>query len=199
MSSEDKKQEEKKEEQKEQKKEQKGKREPKEKKEVKPKEKKKQAEKFDYNSLPVPEYVEHRKKIWEEVKKENEEERAKKGGKSIKVNLPDGKVVEGKSFETTPLDIAKSISQGLANAVVVAKVNEELWDLFRPLESDCSLKLLKFEDAEGKKVFWHSSSHILGQAMERIYGGYLCSGPPLEDGGFYYDMAMKKDANGEEM
>ena len=68
----------------------------------------------------------------------------------------------------------------------------------RPLESDCELKLIKFEDEEGKQVFWHSSSHILGQAMERIYGGYLCSGPPLETGGFYYDMAIK-DKEGNDM
>lgn len=71
--------------------------------------------------------------------------------------------------------------------MVVAKVNGELWDLDRPLEGDSSLKLLKFEDEEGEYVFRHSSAHMLGEAMERCYGGCLCYGPPV-DGGFYYDM-----------
>ena len=78
-------------------------------------------------------------------------------------------------------------SQGLADNTVIAKVNGELWDLDRPLEEDCELKLLKFDDPEGQYVFWHSSAHILGEAMERHYGGHLCYGPPIENG-FYYDM-----------
>eukprot|EP01091_Cochliopodium_minus_P019519 TRINITY_DN822_c0_g1_i1.p1 TRINITY_DN822_c0_g1~~TRINITY_DN822_c0_g1_i1.p1 ORF type:complete len:705 (-),score=234.88 TRINITY_DN822_c0_g1_i1:88-2202(-) len=164
----------------------------------KPKSIKVQAPKFDYNSLPKPEYIEHRIKIWEEVKKLNEEEKLKKQGKDIKITLPDGKIFDGKSYITTPMDVAKSISQGLANVVIISKVNDVLWDLNRPFEEDSSLKLLKFEDEEGKKVFWHSSAHILGQALERIYGGYLCSGPPIETGGFYYDMAIK-DKEGKDV
>ena len=74
---------------------------------------------------------------------------------------------------------------------MVAKVNEELWDLDRPLEGDASLKLLKFTDDEGRYVFWHSSAHILGEAMERRYGGCLCYGPPVDEG-FYYDMHMEE-------
>ena len=77
---------------------------------------------FNYNALPVPDYVQHRIKIWDEVKKMNEEERSKNKGKAIKIKLPDGRVVDGESFITTPLDVAKSISQGLANVVVVSKV-----------------------------------------------------------------------------
>jgi len=69
----------------------------------------------------------------------------------------------------------------------VAKVNGQVWDLDRPFEESASLQLLKFSDEEGKQVFWHSSAHILGEAMERIYGGNLCYGPPIADG-FYYDM-----------
>ena len=85
-----------------------------------------------------------------------------------------------------------------------------MWDLERPLEGDCSLEFLKFDDEEGikyyvccgyncdivynvtigKQVFWHSSSHILGEAMERQYGGCLCYGPPIENG-FYYDMFLE--------
>lgn len=78
-------------------------------------------------------------------------------------------------------------SQGLADSVVIAKVNKELWDMDRPLEFSCNLKLLKFDDEEAQQVFWHSTAHIMGEAMERLYGGWLCYGPPI-DGGFYYDM-----------
>ncbi len=106
---------------------------------------------------------------------------------SIAVTLPDGKKVEGLAWETTPYSVAAGISKGLADNCVVAKVDGEVWDLDRPLESDCSLQLLKFDDDEGKAVFWHSSAHILGEAMERVYGGHLCYGPPIESG-FYYDM-----------
>ena len=88
---------------------------------------------------------------------------------------------------STPAILA--CSQGLADNTVIAKVNGELWDLDRPLEEDCELKLLKFDDPEGEYVFWHSSAHILGEAMERHYGGHLCYGPPVENG-FYYDMWM---------
>ena len=76
----------------------------------------------------------------------------------------------------------------LADSCVVAKVNGEVWDLDRPFESECKLELIKFDDDEGKAVFWHSSAHVLGEAMERCYGGNLCYGPPIEEG-FYYDMA----------
>lgn len=80
-------------------------------------------------------------------------------------------------------------SQGLADNAVISKVNGVLWDLDRPLEDDCKLELLKFDDPEATAVFWHSSAHILGEAMERVYGGCLCYGPPIESG-FYYDMYL---------
>ena len=73
---------------------------------------------------------------------------------------------------------------------MVAKVNGELWDLDRPFESDAKLELIKFDDDEGKAVFWHSSAHVLGEAMERCYGCNLCYGPPIDEG-FYYDMASE--------
>jgi threonyl-tRNA synthetase len=65
--------------------------------------------------------------------------------------------------------------------------DDEEWDLGRPFEKSCKLKRIKFDDDDGKKVFWHSSAHILGEAMERVYAGHLCYGPPIEEG-FYYDM-----------
>ncbi|EDO31194.1 predicted protein, partial [Nematostella vectensis] len=67
----------------------------------------------------------------------------------IKITLPDGKEIEGLSWKTTPYEIACSISQGLADNTVIAKVNGEVWDLDRVLEGDCSLQLLKFDDDEG--------------------------------------------------
>lgn len=75
----------------------------------------------------------------------------------------------------------------MADSVVVAKVNGELFDLDRPLEGDCRLQLVKFDEDEGQAVFWHSTAHVLGESMERYYGGHLCYGPPIENG-FYYDM-----------
>uniref|UniRef100_A0A8C8GQX8 threonine--tRNA ligase n=1 Tax=Oncorhynchus tshawytscha TaxID=74940 RepID=A0A8C8GQX8_ONCTS len=112
--------------------------------------------------------------------------------KSIKVTLPDGKVVEAESWKTTPYQVAAGISQGLADATVIAKVNSSVWDLDRPLEENCSLQLLKFDDDEAKAVYWHSSAHIMGEAMERVYGGCLCYGPPIENG-FYYDMFLDQE------
>merc|ERR1719450_1208019 len=69
------------------------------------------------------------------------------------------------------------------------KEEEYLWDMNRPLISDCLIVFEKFDSPEGKMVFWHSSAHILGQAMERNYGAYLTFGPPVQDG-FYYDAYM---------
>lgn len=71
--------------------------------------------------------------------------------------------------------------------------SETLWDLERPLEKSARLELLPFDDPEGKKVFWHSSAHILGEASERRFGCDLCIGPPIEDG-FYYEMALPEKA-----
>lgn len=136
---------------------------------------------------PLPDYIATRQALWEKLKKQYDEELAQKPRQPIKITLPDGKVVDGQSWETTPYAVARTISQGLADATVISKINNELWDLDRPLEEDCSLQLIKFDDPEGQAVFWHSSAHILGECMETAYGGHLCYGPPIENG-FYYDM-----------
>jgi threonyl-tRNA synthetase len=107
----------------------------------------------------------------------------------ITVTLPDSSTHIVKSYETTPLQIALSISKSLANDIVIAKVNGELWDLGRPLELSCTLKFLKFDEEEGKAVYWHSSAHVLGEAAELYYGCLLSHGPPTSEG-FFYDMAM---------
>uniref|UniRef100_A0AAR2IUR1 threonine--tRNA ligase n=1 Tax=Pygocentrus nattereri TaxID=42514 RepID=A0AAR2IUR1_PYGNA len=144
---------------------------------------------------PPPQYIEERLVLYNKLKAEHDAlmaERAEKDSKPIKITLPDGKVVDGESWKTTPYQIACGISQGLADNTVIAKVNNAVWDLDRPLEGDCSLQLLKFDDEEAQAVYWHSSAHIMGEAMERIFGGCLCYGPPIESG-FYYDMYLENE------
>lgn len=138
---------------------------------------------------PLPEYINARLKLWDQLKIKYNEELLSKPHNPIKITLPDGKVVDGISWQTTAYDVAKGISQGLADNAVISKVNGVLWDLDRPLEVDSKLELLKFDNPEAQAVFWHSSAHILGEALERLYGGCLCYGPPI-DNGFYYDMYL---------
>ena len=104
-------------------------------------------------------------------------------------------MVDGIAGKTTPLDIAASISKKLRDETVVAKVNGQLVNCWRPLEGDAHLELLNVDSEEGRKVFWHSSAHILGQALERKYGIKLCVGPPAKDGDkyhFFYEGRMPR-------
>ncbi|MFA9210806.1 MAG: threonine--tRNA ligase [Moraxellaceae bacterium] len=105
----------------------------------------------------------------------------------IHVTLPDGSV---KQFEkgTSSLAVAASISEGLARNVLAAKVNGEVMDANRPLTTDCTLQLLTWNDAEGKSTMWHSSAHLMAEALEAIYPGVkLAIGPPIAHG-YYYDV-----------
>ncbi|XP_061567016.1 threonine--tRNA ligase 1, cytoplasmic [Cololabis saira] len=140
---------------------------------------------------PWPGYIPQRLSLYEELKKESDALLAGKAAasKAITVELPDGRRVPGKSWVTTPYQLACDISQGLADNAVISRVDGELWDLDRPLEKDCSLQILRFDNEDAQAVYWHSSAHILGEAMERYYGGCLCYGPPIENG-FYYDMFL---------
>ncbi|KAI9697851.1 MAG: threonyl-tRNA synthetase [Bogoriella megaspora] len=138
---------------------------------------------------PRPEYLDHRLKIFDAVKAKQDEELAKKPREPINVTLDNGRMEVGESWVTTPASIARSISKSLFERTVIARVDGNLWDLNRPLEGNCRLELLDFEHPEGKKVFWHSSAHVLGEASERRFGCDLCNGPPI-DSGFYYDMAL---------
>ncbi|XP_029094831.1 threonine--tRNA ligase 2, cytoplasmic [Monodon monoceros] len=145
-----------------------------------------------------PNFVKERLKLFEILKKDHQLLLAiyeKKGNTSnvITVRVADGKTVEGEAWKTTPYQVAAEISQELAESTVIAKVNGELWDLDRPLEGDSTLELLMFEDKEAQAVYWHSSAHVLGEALELYYGGLLCCGPPT-DCGFYYDMFLKDRA-----
>jgi threonyl-tRNA synthetase len=107
----------------------------------------------------------------------------------IKITLPDGAV---KEFEkgTTALQVAKSISEGLARKVLAAQVNGQVWDATRPINEDASLKLLTWSDTAGKSTFWHSSAHLMAEAVEDMFPGVkFWVGPPL-DNGYYYDMDL---------
>ena len=105
----------------------------------------------------------------------------------IYITLPDGSVRE---FEkgTTALDVAKSISEGLARNVLSARVNGEVIDATRPIFENCELTLLTWNDTDGKKTMWHSSAHLMAEALEELYPGMKFGiGPPIENG-FYYDV-----------
>tara|TARA_Y100000589_G_C27197827_1_gene647808 strand:+ start:755 stop:2698 length:1944 start_codon:yes stop_codon:yes gene_type:complete len=105
----------------------------------------------------------------------------------IQITLPDGatrKVEKG----TTGMDIAKSISEGLARNVLGCQLDGEVWDANRPIEKDCEFKLLTWNDELGKEIMWHSSAHLMAEALEALYPGIkLAIGPAIENG-FYYDV-----------
>ena len=107
----------------------------------------------------------------------------------IGITLPDGKRLE---FDgpVTGLEVAKSIHAGLARNAVGIFVNDEPYDLTRPIESDAHVRILRFDDDEGKAVFWHSSAHLMAEAVEALFPGTKFGiGPPV-DNGFYYDMHL---------
>lgn len=172
----------------------------------------------DFTPTANPEWLKQRDGLLDTVIKRTAAQMEKLPKPPIKVTLPDGKVMDGTAWVTSPLDIATGISKGLAQATCVASVRYskrlegiatnmvavgtnpdgdadegpadwELWDINRPLEGDCELQLHKFDDPRGKEVFWHSSAHILGEALEGLYGARLTHGPPTE-GGFFYDSYM---------
>ncbi|KAJ3220804.1 threonyl-tRNA synthetase [Clydaea vesicula] len=156
--------------------------------------KKEEAANTESYPLEVPnDYVQHRIDLFDKLKREQEENNTNEK-LPIKVTLPDGKEFDAVSFETTPMDIAKGIAKSLAERTIIAKVDGILYDLLRPFENSCKLELLDFENDEAKKVFWHSSAHILGEACERHYGCHLCIGPPIDDG-FYYEMGMERSVS----
>lgn len=107
----------------------------------------------------------------------------------IKITLPDGSV---KEFEkgTTPMEVAKSISEGLARNVISAKFNNTIVETVTSLETDGSLVLYTWNDKEGKTAFWHSTSHIVAQAIEELYPGVKLTIGPAIDNGFYYDIEL---------
>src|SRR6185312_16072701 len=105
----------------------------------------------------------------------------------VEIKFPDGRVKQYNDG-ITAMDIAKEISNSLAAKVLAAKVNGQVWDASRPITNDSQLALLTWDDADGKSAFWHSSAHLMAEALEAIYPGIkLGIGPPI-DNGFYYDV-----------
>ena len=105
----------------------------------------------------------------------------------ISITLPDGSVREYDKGITS-MQIALSISEGLARNVLAAEVNGEVWDASRPIEGDSSVKLLTWNDAKGKSTYWHSSAHLLAEALEALYPGTKFGIGPAIETGFYYDV-----------
>ncbi|MFT3885569.1 MAG: threonine--tRNA ligase [Flavobacteriales bacterium] len=114
----------------------------------------------------------------------------------INVTLPDGSV---RSYEegASAMDVARSISEGLARNVLSAKVNGEVRDANRPLPGDCTLQLLTWNDAEGKATLWHSSAHLMAEALEALYPGTKFGIGPAIENGFYYDVDFGDRSIGE--
>ena len=105
----------------------------------------------------------------------------------INISFPDGSVREYES-DVTGLDIARSLSNSLAREVLSVNVNDELWDLTRPIKSDASIRLNKWDSEEGKHAFWHSSAHLMAEALQSIYPGIKFGIGPSIENGFYYDV-----------
>nr|AAH39225.1 Threonyl-tRNA synthetase-like 2 [Mus musculus] len=141
-----------------------------------------------------PNFIKERLQLFETLKTDHQllpaTQEKKNTNNVISVRVAGGKTVQGERWKTTPYQVAAGISKELAEHTVIAKVNGVLWDLDRPLEGDSTVELLMFDNEEAQAVYWHSSAHILGEAMELYYGGHLCYGPPIENG-FYYDMFIE--------
>ena len=118
---------------------------------------------------------------------------------TIQITLPDGSkkpVPKGSSG----LDIALGISEGLARNVLSVKVNDEIWDATRAIDKDSRVQLLTWNDEGGKYAFWHSSAHLMAEALEALYPGIKFGiGPPIENG-FYYDVDFgEKELSSDEL
>lgn len=115
----------------------------------------------------------------------------------VHITLPDGAV---RSYEAgiSAMDVARSISEGLARKVLAAEVNGEVWDANRPINKDVNLKLLTWDDKGGKSTFWHSSAHLMAEALEAIYPGVKLGIGPAIESGFYYDIDLGGRAISEE-
>ncbi len=107
----------------------------------------------------------------------------------IKITFPDGNSREFNEGVTS-IEIAKSISEGLARKIISAEVNGEVWDLTRALNTDASIKLLTWDDEKGKTTFWHSSAHLMAEALEELFPGVKFGIGPAIDSGFYYDIDL---------
>ena len=105
----------------------------------------------------------------------------------INISFPDGSV---RQFEAgvTPYQVAESISPRFAADVLAAKINGQDWDISRPVDTDASIELFKWDSPEGKHAFWHSSAHLLAEALQELYPGIKFGIGPAIENGFYYDI-----------
>ncbi len=105
----------------------------------------------------------------------------------IQITFPDG---NARQFEpgVTSFEIARSISEGLSQKVLAAKVNGEVWDLSRPISKNATLQLLTWDDKDGKTTFWHSTAHLMAEALESLYPNIKFGTGPAIESGFYYDV-----------
>ncbi|KAI9796264.1 MAG: hypothetical protein M1825_000855 [Sarcosagium campestre] len=153
------------------------------------------------DSVPLqpPDFIISRNQFFEELKARRPDELASKPRHPIKVTLTTGIgdtakasiEVNATSWETTPGQLLKHVLKEVAAEAIVAKVNDTMWDLSRPLgEGDCKVAYLSIKDPDGRAVFWHSAAHLLGEAVEHEYGCMLSHGPPTATG-FFYDMALE--------
>ncbi len=151
-------------------------------------------------NVPLPDFIIKRNELFDKLKRERDAEILQKEKPTINVVLdlgPDenGKTrpkmpVAAKAWESTPGSFLRHVPKDVSADVVVAKIDgRELWDLDRPLEYECTVRYLPFTSEEGRKVFWHSSAHVLGEACECHYQCLLSHGPPV-DAGFFYDQAL---------
>ena len=116
---------------------------------------------------------------------------------NVKISLPDGSVREYPQG-VKGSEIASSISEGLARVSLAIEVNGEVWDLSRPILNDASIKILTWNDKAGKTTFWHSSAHLMAEALEALYPGVKFGIGPAIDNGFYYDVDLNGRPFGEE-
>jgi threonyl-tRNA synthetase len=143
---------------------------------------------------PPAKYIQDRLDLYDSLKAEYLEKLKAKDHVDITITLRDGSTRVGKAWETTPGEVARGIAKSVFENNFIARVDGELWDFERVLEKSCSLEFLNFEDDDAKMVYWHSSAHVLGECSERRWGCDLCIGPPLEEGGFYYEMRLPEAA-----
>lgn len=115
----------------------------------------------------------------------------------IKITLPDGAVREYEAG-VSAMDVAKSISEGLARKVLAVEINGEVWDASRPIKNDASLKLLTWDAREAKTTFWHSSAHLMAEALESVFPGTKFGIGPAIENGFYYDIDLGDQSITEE-
>ena len=145
------------------------------------------------NMGPLPGYIQQRNELFDELKQKHASELQQKDKPEIDIEIiednKDPVSMKVKAWETTPAHLLRHVDKGFASQVVVAKIEDELWDLDRPIEKPCKIRYVPFSATEGRMVFWHSSAHILGEACECHFDCHLSHGPPVEEG-FFYDMRI---------